>query len=371
MNKKLLAAAVAGAIVPVVAQAVDVSVSGHVNRMIRYADDGHDSEIQHLDSGASLSRWRMTAEGELDGGMMAGATIESAFSSNSAGTPLNSGAGGKDNTSLRHSYIWLSGNFGKLSLGHTSPAGTGSMWSSHSGAWAGTEYSTTENANGVLLRTSGGTHPDHFLDRVTETNVTHGALDKDGKVTHETSEVKGVTLWSAFKSVYTSRSDVLRYDTPSIGPVSMGVSIDGADMWAVQGSLNTDMGGVSVTGGAVFAEANADDKLFGISGGVAFGNGTSVNAAYGTNDSFDDDHSDAYINLSHSWGNTSVAIDYRSVDNATPGMEGQSIGLGFNQSMGNGVDVYAGYHNYSIDMDDGTDVEDVDVFHIGSRVKFN
>ena len=346
MNKKLLAAAVAGAIAPVAAQAVDVSVSGHVNRMIRYADDGHDSEIQHLDSGASLSRWRMTAEGELDGGMMAGATVESAFVSNGAGTPLDSGAGGKDSTSLRHSYLWLSGNFGKLSLGHTSPAGTGSMWASHSGAWMGTEYSTTENASGVLLRTSGGS----------------GAPLPSGK---------DASLYAAFRSVATSRSDVLRYDTPSIGPVSMGVSIDGADMWAVEGSLGTDMGGVSVTGGALFAEANADDKMFGISGGVAFGNGTSVNAAYGTNDSFDDDHSDAYINLSHSWGNTSVAIDYRSVDNATPGMEGQSIGLGFNQSMGNGVDVYAGYHNYSIDMDDGTDVEDVDVFHIGSRVKFN
>ena len=362
MNKKLLAAAVAGAIAPVVAQAVDVSVSGHVNRMIRYADDGHDSEIQHLDSGASLSRWRMTAEGELDGGMMAGATIESAFSSNSAGTPLDSGAGGNDNTSLRHSYIWLSGNFGKLSLGHTAPAGTGSMWSSHSGAWAGTEYSTTENANGVLLRTSGGKYV------VTETSGPGHDINEDGELEHATVTTEtAASLWSAFKSVYTSRSDVLRYDTPSIGPVSMGVSIDGADMWAVQGSLNTDMGGVSVTGGAVFAEANADDKLFGISGGVAFGNGTSVNVAYGTNDSFDDDHTDAYVNLSHSWGNTSVAIDYRSVDNATPGMEGQSIGLGFNQSMGNGVDVYAGYHNYSIDMDDGTDVEDVDVFHIGSR----
>ena len=53
MNRKLLAAAVAGALAPMAAQAVDISVSGQVNRMIRYADDGHDSDVQHLDHGGA------------------------------------------------------------------------------------------------------------------------------------------------------------------------------------------------------------------------------------------------------------------------------------------------------------------------------
>ena len=151
-RKKLLAASIAAAIAPMTAQAVDVSVSGQVNRMIRYADDGHDSDIQHIDhAGAGVSRWRMSAEGELDNGLMAGAYIESAFGSNAnTRTAMNDGgkneekhkatttvtedengvhtattkvsADSNDDTRLRHSYVWLSGNFGKLTLGHTGPS---------------------------------------------------------------------------------------------------------------------------------------------------------------------------------------------------------------------------------------------------------
>ena len=95
-RKKLLAASIAAAIAPMTAQAVDVSVSGHVNRMIRYVDDGQDSDIQHLDhAGAGISRWRMSAEGELDNGLMAGAYIESGFGSN-ANTRTAMNDGGKN-----------------------------------------------------------------------------------------------------------------------------------------------------------------------------------------------------------------------------------------------------------------------------------
>ena len=182
------------------------------------------------------------------------------------------------------------------------------------------------------------------------------------------------SLFGSFGSVATARDDILRYDTPSIGPVGVGVSIDGDDNWAVQASLSTDMGGSSLIAGAFLAEdPGTDEKMFGIAGGVAFANGTSVNAAYGSRDSYSDsdNHDDVYVNLSHTWGNTSVAIDYRLVDNATEGREGQSLGLGFNQSLGNGVDVYAGYHNHSVDEDGGPEIEDMNVFHIGSMVRFN
>ena len=182
------------------------------------------------------------------------------------------------------------------------------------------------------------------------------------------------SLYGSFGSVATSRDDILRYDTPSIGSGRVGVSIDGEDNWAVQASLSTDMGGSSLIAVRFSPRTRVtDEKMFGIAGGVAFANGTSVNAAYGSRDSYSDsdNHDDVYVNLSHTWGNTSVAIDYRLVDNATEGKGGQSLASAFNQSLGNGVDVYAGYHNHSVDEDGGPEIEDMNVFHIGSMVRFN
>ena len=352
MNRKLLAVAVAGAIAPMTAQALDISVSGHVNRMIRYADDGHDSDVQHVDNTASQSRWRMTAEGELDSGLTVGAHIESGFNSNrssAVGThtkgdiPDNPSAKTNDDgevtgvergsTNFRQSYLYMSGNFGKVTLGHTGGAGNGAMWSSHNGAWMAAEYSSAEVASGVMLRTSGG-----------------------GQVT---------SLWSAFGSVNKGRNDVLRYDTPSIGPVSLAGSIGNAkDDWSLGASLSQDVGDSSLIAGMVY-----DDNVFGVSGGLAFANGTSVNLAYGTDDRMND-HQDVYANVAHSWGNTSATIDFRTVENQTAGLDAQSIGLGMNHSLGGGVDVYAGYHHFSFDMAD-TDIENVSVFTVGSRVRFN
>ena len=336
MNRKLLAAAVAGAIAPMTAQAVDISVSGHVNRMIRFADNGADSDIQHLDTTASRSRWRMQGEGDLGNGITAGAYIESSFASNNTGAAdigeddIDIG----DKQDIRHSYLYFSGDFGKVTLGHTGPAGNGAMWKSHSGAWAGAEYSSAEVASGVSLSRSDG-------------SGTAGSV------------------WSAFGSVNASRQDILRYDTPSIGPASLAVSIDNGDNWSFGASLSTDVGGGSVIGGILYNE----DK-FGISGGMAFAQGTSINLAYGTIDRAGEDSEDFYINVAHSVGSTSVSIDYRTVDEFKLGTDAQSIGLGLNHNLGSGADVYAGFHNFAVD-DAGSDIDDVNVFHIGSRIKFN
>lgn len=337
MNRKLLAVAIAGAIAPVTAQAIDVSVSGHVNRMIRYADDGHDSDVQHLDNGASGSKWRMTAEGELDNGLTAGAYIESSFASNGSGAVgTHDKKDLKPSDGFRHSNLYMSGNFGKVTLGRAAVAGSDAMWQSHNGAWAGAEYSSAEVASAVQLRTSGG-------------------------------EQLGNSLYSAFGSVSRSRADILRYDTPSIGPVRLSGSIGNEeDDWSVGAYLSQDVGGGGLIAGAIF-----DDNQFGVSGGFQFANGTSVNLAYGTNEVGDrDDHRDIYANLAHSWGDTSATIDYRTVENWSTGLDATSIGLGMNHSLGGGVDVYAGYHHYSFDKE-MTDIENVSVFHVGSRVRFD
>ena len=336
MNKKLLATAVAGAIAPMAAQALDVSVSGQVNRAIRFADNGVNSDVQNIDGSASKSRFRFTAEGELMAGITAGAHIEYGASNNPGGS-LDVEAEDKGaSPDPRHSLLYFSGDFGKVTMGNAPAAGNGVMWTSHNGAWMGTEYSPDTNSGLGVMATDGSS--------------------------------SGYSVFSFFPSVNIGRKNTLRYDTPSIGPISVSASVqkDSATghAWSFGASLGHDVGAANVIAGLIYME-----DVLGIAGGLAFANGTSVNAAWGSDDDSGEDYEDMYINVSHSWGSMNVAVDYRSTENGAD-MEGRAIGLGAQYSLGDGVDVYAGFNSYSFDAP-GMDLEDINAFHIGSRVRFN
>ena len=336
MNRKLLATAVAGAIAPMAAQALDVSVSGHVNRAIRFADNGVNSDVQHVDGSASKSRFRFTAEGEVMAGLTAGAHIEYGSSNNPGGGLDVEMDDKKASFDARHALLYFSGDFGKITLGNAPSAGNGVMWTSHNGAWMGTEYSPDTNSGLGVMMTDGSS--------------------------------SGYSVFSFFPSVNTPRMNTLRYDTPSIGPITLSASIQKEDAtshdWHFGASLSHDVGAANVIAGLVYEE-----DVLGIAGGLAFPNGTSVNAAWGSDDSGGQDFEDMYINVAHSMGSLSVAVDYRSTENGMD-MEGRAVGLGAQYSLGGGVDVYAGFNNYSFDAP-MKDFEDINAFHVGSRVRFN
>ena len=362
MNRKLLAVAVAGAVAPMTAQALDVSVSGQVNRAIRFADDGANSDVQHIDGSASGSRFWLKAEGEVMPGIMAGAVMEQEFAVN-RGWEADIDAADKGLASgLRHSWLYFSGSFGKVGLGHTAPVG-GVMGTAFNDAAFGTEYSADTNS-GISVMTSDDMKAVCGMAATPTIAPAHG---DDGEHMSTMDPVYCIVA-SFLPTIGVGRHSVLRYDTPSIGPATVGVSVqkDGADdhLWNFAGSVNQDFGAGTFKG-----ELHLAEDVLAIAGGIQFANGTAVNAAWGNDDRKGQDYDDLYTSIAHSWGNTTVALGYRTTDN-NKNMEGRAIGLGVNQSLGSGVDVYAGFNNYSFDMPDA-DLEDVTAFHIGSRVSFN
>ena len=367
MNRKILVTAVAGAIAPMAAQALDVSVSGQVNRAIRFADNGVNSDVQNIDGSASKSRFRFTAEGELMPGITAGAHIEYGSSSNPGGG-LDVEAEDKSAAfDARHSLLYFSGDFGKVTLGNAPAAGNGVMWSSHNGAWMGTEYSPDTNSGLGVMMTDGMAYKRCSPIKPDDQEIEH-ALDAAGHHDIPTEMCTAQSVFSFFPSVNIGRKNTLRYDTPSIGPISVSASVqkDSATghSWSFGASLSHDVGAANVMAGLIYM-----DDVLGIAGGLAFANGTSVNAAWGSDDDSGEDYEDMYINVSHSWGSMNVAVDYRSTENGS-NMEGRAIGLGAQYALGGGVDVYAGFNSYSFDAP-GEDLEDINAFHVGSRVRFN
>ena len=376
MERKLIAAAVSSALaLPMAAHAVEGSVSGHVNRAIISVDDGgaNDGDLQHVDSNASASRFRFTGSEDLGNGMTAGVQLE--YGVNSDAT--------KGNTNLRHANVHLSGGFGKLTIGHASTP-----------------------ADGMAHARLGGP-----------------------------SWLGGVTNWCSYHSSGPAcpsndggRMPVLRYDTPSIGPASVAVSIGDNDYWdvkatfagsfgdagydirighiteydkpvdAMDGSIERKMGGDITAIGEGTRVYDPDDmrvknisglepdveywlytvatpastELAGdittVSAAFGFGQGTSVAVAWSQEDTGSQVEYQ-YVELDHNYGDGSVGVYYKTGEYGAgddAGVEGSLWGVGIGHNLGGGATAYAGYRQISEDNQ-----EDIDLMLAGMRVTFN
>ena len=184
MERKLIAAAVSSALVlPMAALAADVSPYGQINRAILSVDDGgaDDGDITHADSGASGSRWGLKGGEELENGMNVGFKLEYSLSG-----------------SVRHAYGDLSSEAGRITIGHASTAADGMAHADLSGgpSWLG-----------------------------------------------------GATPWCAYAGSGPAcptndgdRRENVRYDTPSIGPAKISISVGNDDYWAAKLAIAGSVG---------------------------------------------------------------------------------------------------------------------------------
>ncbi|HKJ52054.1 MAG TPA: hypothetical protein VKB27_11140 [Gammaproteobacteria bacterium] len=75
----MLAAAL---LLPASSDAVEISISGQVSRLIMDVDNGEESGLVHADNSVSGTRWRIAGKGQLDNGMTAGLLYENQLQSN-------------------------------------------------------------------------------------------------------------------------------------------------------------------------------------------------------------------------------------------------------------------------------------------------
>ncbi|MCP4335378.1 MAG: porin, partial [Gammaproteobacteria bacterium] len=121
-------------LLPSAAQAVEVSMSGQVNRLIMNIDNGVESGVVHADNSVSGTRWRLKGDGELDNGMTAGLVYETQLQSNPSNlitedsldtNGLDGNIDPGDLFTNRLANVWLKGNFGKVAIGLNSGAADG------------------------------------------------------------------------------------------------------------------------------------------------------------------------------------------------------------------------------------------------------
>jgi len=306
MERKLIAAAVSSALaLPMAAQAVEFSVSGHVNRAIISVDGrAKDGDLMHVDANSSETRFRFTGSEELENGMTAGIQLE---------------LGRPGNWRTRHANVYLSSAAGKVTVGQGSAA-----------------------MDGVAHADLGGP-----------------------------SWLGGATNWCSYAGGSTAcpsndgnRIQVLRYDTPAIGPASIAVSTGNNDYWDAKLSISGSMGDAGYAVRIGHAGQNDEDisEVTTASVGVGFGQGTTLALAWSQDDA--NDHEYQYMKLDHSYGDGSIGVYYKRGE--TDMTEGSLWGIAVGHSLGGGATAYAGFRQMSED-----NMEDVDLIVAGLRVTFN
>ena len=228
MHKKALSVAIAGALAaPMAAQAVDMTVSGHINRALFITDSDQDSSTSAAvkDNGSSGTRIRVTGSGEMMDGGAAGVNLE---------------YGATDTLGLRYAELWYSGGYGKVSIGQGDQGGEGSVY------------------NGAAAVTGTG----------------HGQANE------------GVTK-RAGMNYYTSldggagRNERLRYDSADLGPISAAISLGNGDQVSAGLKLTQDLGGTTFKAGIGTIQWPGGKSTISASAGFTLDSGISISGAWG------------------------------------------------------------------------------------------
>ena len=307
---------------------MDFTISGQVNRALFVIDRDLGTSANVNNNTASSTRVRVKGSSELMEGNSAGVHIEYE----------ESGPG----VNLRHANAWFSGAFGKVTLGQASKAGDGSVYPDPSGV--------TGIGVGQLWSSGAKLYGAYFH-----------SLDAGG------------------------RTNLVRYDTPSIGPVSGAVSVANGDRVSAKIGASHEAGGASFSGTIAtnMGSRNSGD-VTAASLGVALASGITWSFTWSSLDTeMPGREKPSYVHsvAGYKFGDTSVAVSYYGgSDHTVDGSDSSAIDIGIAHNLPKaGVNLYAGIQHHNVEggvpnggdgtldaMGDGNEV----VATIGTKITF-
>jgi predicted porin len=373
MNKKMLTLAVAAALTaPSVSHAVKYKLSGQINRAATVMSDGNNSDVQFIDNSSSGTRWRMKGSEDIGGGNKVGFNWEWQVQSNKAGGPI----GSPDEPlaqDLRKAEVWFSGSWGKLNFGQGDGAGNGTTEHDLSDTWNVNYSGRTSFGGSVAWRTSAG-------GTITDGMGAPGTFSFDPKTGGSTAD-KGAALthgdtFSAYDAF--SRYDRIRYDTPSLGPVTLAISAGQTDKYEGAIRWSQGLGGGEISAGAFYGKWSGDgvENRYGGSLAYLFSFGTNLSVNFGGNEPSATGTPTAktwYFKVGHKWGNNAVSAGYGESKDVLDGFKDKGFNIGFNHNLPKAkVDLYAGYHFNQLDTPTTiASVDDIQAFVLGTKLKFD
>ena len=335
-----------------------LKLSGQVSRAVMYVDDGNESEVFHVDGDNTSTRWRLQGTGKVTDKFTVSMRLETQIESNAsnsvtmAGSRSTISAGG---FSERYADVALAyKGLGKLYLGQGDPASNGTAEISLSGLSVAQYVDAKVWGGGIL-----------FTDSAT------GAA----------SSRSAGSAWNHHDG--NSRIDRIRYDTPKFAGFMLGASHMQGDLWDIALKHAGKFGQFKTKAAIAYVDfsqtsATVDDQIDG-SFSVLHDSGLNITVSAGKSDlksatRNDDDH--IYVQLGYiakltDVGTTRFGISWGNANDVGANDDDYTVwSLAVNQNLkAVGADIYAVWRNHDLDAT-GENLDDINVFVIGSRVKF-
>jgi predicted porin len=330
------------------AQALEVKLSGQINRAIMWAGNGNDDQLFHVDNDNSSTRFRLVGSEKVSQQVEVGVVWESQFESNSSSdVDIGQNDDGTSAFTERKLEAWFGGQFGKVWIGQGDGAANGTSEVDLSGTSVIMYSGVNDTAGDINFRNSDNT----VIARLGDTR----------------SNMDGL-----------SRNDRLRYDSPSFAGATVSTSITNGDAWELAGRWAGEFEGLGKLAAAVGLadndERGTDFKQFGgsISWLAPFGlNVTFAGGFRDLDDSDRDDPMNLYTKVGYKWDIHAVAAEFgQTNDLAEDGDESRNVGVAYVVTPWSGVDFYATVRTYELERNDESGIDDISQFMVGTRVKF-
>lgn len=329
---------------------VSADVYGQLNYGILSGDTGEGSDYFIVDNDNSASRIGAKLKGNLDGtGLVVGGHVELEYQQNPSNSVTLDQRSISGEFNERQLNVFVSGGFGKVSLGQGDGAANGNIERDLSGTLV------VSWTNPALI--GGGLN---FVDDATSTRV---------------------KLISAMSDQdFESRYSRLRYDLPAMGGFKATVSqgIKGNDNVTEVGLRYSGNLGGKVSGAlgySVKGSGGVTGDVVTVGGSLSWlhASGFNVTGAYST--SSDDNpanpDSDFYLaKLGYKVGKHAFDVHFMEADDRVQsGDSATSVGVGYVFKPIKWADLYAGYNTHALDRS-GADFQNVDTVLVGGRLKF-
>ena len=332
---------------------VKVMIYGQVNRAIRFANTGDETEITSVDNDGSSSRLGIQAVGKVNASTTIGALHELEWQENRRSGAGEVGVAGVANERLRarHVDLWLDHkDIGKLSMGHGSTAGDAAGLYELTGVSFVYGFAGANGTDGVGADAS---------VKVLAPGQGASAGQTAAAGVESTMNVRGKARGFRPFNFFGARENRIRVDTPSLMGARVSASYNESNGWSVGLTYAGAPPGVKDFS-ALFAagyrkndldKGAAVESAFAVSGGVKHSSGFNI---AGSSDSDGDERvkdssKHSQLGVSGGWsgkvndvGATSLGIGYNSSKDGLKA-SAQQYWVAINQSIdAAAADVYAG-----------------------------
>jgi hypothetical protein len=342
--------------------ALEAKLSGQVNQMAMWADDGDNDDFFVTDNDSSSTRIRFTGE-ETFGAVKAGVQVEIEAQRNASNLLTidqnNDGSGGSGGFEWNDRWlnVYFDTKVGKFEIGKGDSAANNTTEVDLSGTSVITYSDINATAGGFVWRNSDGT--------AFRNTLTSASSPNDDSIGETRNNFDGSL----------SRTERLRYNTPTFGGLYLAGSVANGDaydasVWytaELYGKLAAAIGFTDMAQRAAYTQAGGS-----ISWLAPFG--LNLTAAYGRrylDNSPRNNPTSYYGKVGYKWDIHAVSVEYGvTEDLIVDEDEATNYGAAYVINPWKPVEFYAAYRIYMLDADGVDDPEDIQQVMAGTRIKF-